>query len=111
MKSPRRMFLVALVMSFIIFAYVISKRDIIVRVPGNTEKISESQNVRVQPVAQIYQYNQHDILDIACLDDGTLWAVGYDGHDPRKIFSSTTGGKTWEARPVKTDGFVLNAIS
>ncbi len=49
--------------------------------------------------------------DVAILNSGRIWAVGYDGHDPRRFFYSGDWGRTWEIKPVNSSGFLLEDIA
>src|ERR1700709_2427472 len=40
--------------------------------------------------------------EVAFSGPKTTWAVGYDGHDSRKIYSSNDAGQTWEGRTIET---------
>jgi len=53
----------------------------------------------------------YNIGDIAQLDNGQAWAVGYDGKHLQRIYHSSDNGRTWEPVGVPGDEFILKAIS
>jgi len=62
------------------------------------------------PVAKRYEYGRYDFTDVAILESGEMWAVGYDGQDPRRMWHSTDGGITWLRVPISSTGFIINSI-
>src|SRR5438876_7845979 len=48
---------------------------------------------------------KYDLRDIALLDSGEAWAVGYDGEHVDRIYFSTDQAKTWEPVEVPGNGF------
>jgi len=64
----------------------------------------------IEPVVSRHEYGQYDFSDIAILQSGELWAVGYDGQDPRRMWNSTDGGRHWQRISIQSKGFVLHAI-
>src|SRR4051812_7782194 len=35
-------------------------------------------------------------FDTAIFENGRAWAVGYDGHDPKRLYFSNNYGKNWQ---------------
>lgn len=51
-----------------------------------------------KPTFKIWQLGLNDkygFFDTAILENGKVWAVGYDGHDPRRIYYSNDQGRNW----------------
>lgn len=79
---------------------------------GDTnQKRGQKDKLNLVPLAVTYEYGRHSFADLAILDDGEMWAVGYDGHEPQGIRHTTDGGRTWEIKSVETKGFNLQALS
>ena len=60
---------------------------------------------RPRPLVQIVPLPDEpadSFYDVAVLDNGELWAVGYDSHDLRIMWHSDDRGRTWEARAEAT---------
>jgi photosystem II stability/assembly factor-like uncharacterized protein len=49
--------------------------------------------------------------DLAILSNGNMLAVGYDGHDPNRLYVSNDRGRTWSIRAIPSEGFTTSAIS
>jgi len=102
---------VALVMT-LIGIYMATNYFFISRTTSDASNTNQKvDRVRLATVASRYEYGKYGFSDIAVLDNGVVWAVGYDGQDPQRIRYSIDGGNTWEVKPVQTDGFDLKAIS
>lgn len=54
---------------------------------------------------------KYDLGDIALLDNGEAWAVGYDGEHIKRVYHSRDRGRTWDAVGVPGNDFTLKAIS
>jgi photosystem II stability/assembly factor-like uncharacterized protein len=50
------------------------------------------------------------INDLAILENNHIWAVGYDGKDPNKMYYSTDGGRIWSLKSVDSKGMILKAL-
>lgn len=72
---------------------------------------TEENDPRLVALTERYQYSRFDCTDVAVLDNGEMWCIGYDGHDPRRMWHSVDRGNTWEMKPIKSSGFTLKAIS
>ena len=57
-----------------------------------------------------YVYGKHHLTDVHIFSDGSIWGVGYDGQDPRRMFHSMDSGNRWEVITVPSEGWVLNSI-
>ncbi len=55
--------------------------------------------------------NEYGFRDVAFLSGNKVWAVGYDGHDPQRIYFSEDAGLNWKAKAVTTDGFTLTSVT
>jgi photosystem II stability/assembly factor-like uncharacterized protein len=63
---------------------------------------SEQKAVQLVPLVPRYKYASHGIMNVALLENGDMWGAGYDGNDPRRLFLSKDGGRSWERREVRT---------
>jgi photosystem II stability/assembly factor-like uncharacterized protein len=50
------------------------------------------------------------INDLAILDSGHIWAVGYNDKDPNKMYYSKDGGHSWISKSVNSRGMILKAL-
>lgn len=66
-------------------------------------------SIELIPVAKRHEYGRYDFSDVAILESGEMWAVGYDRQDPRRTWHSTDGGDTWLRVPINSPGFTLKA--
>lgn len=67
-------------------------------------------SIELIPVAKRNEYGRYGFSDVAILESGEMWAVGYDGQDPRRMWRSTDGGDTWLRVSINSPGFILKAI-
>lgn len=58
--------------------------------------------VQLLSSAPRHEAGSYDLGDVALLDGGAAWAVGYDGRHTRRVYRSADGGRTWE--PVEVPG-------
>lgn len=70
-----------------------------------------AERVNLAPVAPRHEYGRYGFSDVAITDRGRVFAVGYDGHDPRKVYDSLDGGITWEGKLIETNWFTMHAIT
>jgi len=54
---------------------------------------------------------KYGLSDVALLDNGDFWGVGYDGKNVDRIYLSGDRGETWEPVEVPGNGFTLRAIT
>jgi len=66
--------------------------------------------ISLRAIAPAYEYGRFSFMDISLLKSGEVWAVGYDGQDPQRMWHSADGGDTWEVKPAPTGGFTLHKI-
>lgn len=81
------------------------------REPASAPTNSQAALVELLPVASRNEYGVHGFSDIAILDHGEMWAVGYDGQDPRRMWRSLDGGESWQRVPIRSSGFTLHSIT
>jgi photosystem II stability/assembly factor-like uncharacterized protein len=58
-----------------------------------------------------YEFGKYDFGNVALLDNGQAWAVGYDGRHIERVYHSKDRGKSWDAVDVPGNGFTLKALS
>lgn len=51
-----------------------------------------------------------DLVDLAILGNGDIWAAGYDGHDSERLYISKDGGRSWGVKSVPSGGFATAGI-
>lgn len=66
--------------------------------------------ITLKALAPSYESGKYSFDGIALLDNGDIWAVGYDGVNPRRVRYSTDGGKTWNITTFSSEFNMLNAI-
>jgi photosystem II stability/assembly factor-like uncharacterized protein len=71
---------------------------------------STKKSIELIPVAKRNEYGKYGFSDVAILESGEIWAVGYDEQDPRRMWHSADGGNTWLRVPINSPGFTINAI-
>src|SRR5258708_968181 len=54
---------------------------------------------------------KYDLGDVAPLENGDAWAVGYDGAHVDRLYFSNDKGKTWNPVDVPGTGFTMHAIT
>ena len=82
------------------------------RTERNKQAQSESHNpIGVVSVTPRYEYGKYSFDDVAVLERGEIWGVGYDGKDPNRIYHSTDSGNHWETISIPGSGFSLKALS
>jgi photosystem II stability/assembly factor-like uncharacterized protein len=54
---------------------------------------------------------KYDLGDVALLENGDAWAVGYDGKHVDRLYFSNDKGKTWNPVDVPGTGFTMHAIT
>jgi photosystem II stability/assembly factor-like uncharacterized protein len=67
---------------------------------------------RPQPVRfeEIAFPSDTTINDLAILNNGHIWAVGYNGKDPNEMYYSKDGGRSWIPMSVDSRGMILKAL-
>jgi photosystem II stability/assembly factor-like uncharacterized protein len=50
------------------------------------------------------------INDLAVLENGHIWAVGYNGKDPNEMYYSKNSGRDWISKSVNSKGMILKAL-
>src|SRR5438046_327626 len=82
------------------------------RTEGNKQAQSDSHNpIGVVSVTPRYEYGKYSFDDVAVLERGEIWGVGYDGKDPNRIYHSTDSGNHWDTISIPGSGFSLKALS
>lgn len=84
---------------------------------GQYQRTPQAQSVEEQQtkislvtIAPRFEYGRFGFSDIAILNGDEIWAVGYDGQDPQRMWYSGNGGNSWEVKPAPTGGFTLHNI-
>jgi photosystem II stability/assembly factor-like uncharacterized protein len=67
--------------------------------------------VRLIPFTLPHEYDGYGFSSVALMDGGDIWAVGYNGHDPRRICHYKNDQDEWEVVTIPSPGFVLQDIS
>lgn len=57
------------------------------------------------------QTGKYGLSDVALLDNGEYWGVGYDGKTVNRLYLSRDKGETWEPIEVSGNGFTMRAIT
>lgn len=76
-----------------------------------------SKHVQVVPKVEIIsaiprnETGRYGLGDIALLDNGEAWAVGYDGEHTDRVYHSTGAGKVWQSVVVPGNGFTFKAVT
>lgn len=76
-----------------------------------------SKHVQVVPKVEIIstiprnETGRYGLGDIALLDNGESWAVGYDGEHTDRVYHSTGAGKVWQSVVVPGNGFTFKAVT
>ncbi len=91
--------------------FLLKKKDLTVT-EANKQAARESHNpIGVVAVTPRYEYGKYSFDDVAVLESGEIWGVGYDGKDPNRVYHSTDSGKHWETISIPGTGFSLKALS
>jgi photosystem II stability/assembly factor-like uncharacterized protein len=69
--------------------------------------IDQRKGIRFEKIAFL---GDTEINDLAILDSGHIWAVGYNGKDPNKMYYSKDDGHSWISKSVSSRGMILNAL-
>jgi photosystem II stability/assembly factor-like uncharacterized protein len=67
--------------------------------------------IEVVSSVQRHETGKYALGDVALLDNGDSWAVGYDGEHIERLYFSNDRGKTWNAEDVPGNGFTMHAIT
>lgn len=74
-------------------------------------EVQRQQAIEVVSAVPRDQTGKYCLTDVALLDNGDAWAVGYDGQHVDRLYFSNDRGKTWKAMEVPGTGFTLSAIT
>lgn len=74
-------------------------------------RVQSEQKVKILSAITRYEYGSYHFGDIALLDNGEAWSVGYDGKHPRRVYHSKDVGKSWDAMDVVGNDFIMKALS
>jgi photosystem II stability/assembly factor-like uncharacterized protein len=77
---------------------------------GSHDTADKAVAVHLVPVDLPGAIRGYGFFDVA-LADGEMWAVGYNGRDPKLVYHSRDYGTTWETISVPSPGFTLKRIS
>jgi photosystem II stability/assembly factor-like uncharacterized protein len=67
--------------------------------------------IEVVSATSRHETGRYDLGDIALLNNGEAWAVGYDGEHTDRVFYSKDSGNTWQAVDVPGTGFPFKALT
>lgn len=67
--------------------------------------------IEVVSSVQRSETGKYDLGDVALLDNGDAWAVGYDAKHVDRLYFSSDRGKTWNAVEVPGNEFTMHAIT
>ena len=101
-----------IVLLFLVGGASLAARQVAQRIRSNN-----SRSVAVKPQVEVVstiprnETGRYDLGDIALLDSGEAWAVGYDGEHTDRVYHSRDGGKTWEGVDVPGTGFTFKALT
>jgi len=70
-----------------------------------------SQAIKIVSTVPRDQTGKYDLTDVALLDNGNAWAVGYDGEHVDRLYFSNDRGKNWNPVSVPGTGFIMKAIT
>jgi len=89
---------------------LIQRRSSVVKATTTKPEVQRRQAIEVVSSVQRHATGKYGLSDIALLDNGSAWAVGYDGeHVDRLYFSNDR--QTWKAVDVPRTGFTMSAIT
>lgn len=72
------------------------------------ELLTKQQPLQLTTVAS---RNEYGFRDLAFVDGNKVWAVGYDGHNPQRMYYSEDAGLNWKAKTILTGGFTLTSVT
>jgi photosystem II stability/assembly factor-like uncharacterized protein len=67
--------------------------------------------VQLLSSAPRHEAGSYDLGDVALVEGGAAWAVGYDGRHTRRVYRSADGGGAWQPVEVPGNGATLRALS
>lgn len=77
----------------------------------NSEHSQTSPKLEIISSIPRYEFGSHHFGDVALLQNGEAWAVGYNGQHVQRVYHSKDRGKSWDAVEVPGNGFTLKALS
>lgn len=67
--------------------------------------------VEVASVFPRYEFGNHSFGELSLLNNGEVWAVGYDGQHIQRMYHSKDRGKNWSDVEVPSNGFSFKSLS
>jgi photosystem II stability/assembly factor-like uncharacterized protein len=112
MRIAKVMILVMIVgVASIAARQLIQRRSHVAKANATKPEVQRRQAIEVVSSVQRHETGKYGLSDIALLDNGDAWAVGYDGQHVDRLYFSNDRGKTWNAVDVPGTGFTMSAIT
>lgn len=89
---------------------LIQKRSI-AKAPEISREDQQREQIEVVSSIPRTQTGKYGFSDVALLDNGEFWGVGYDGKHVDRIYRSKDRGATWEPVEVPGNEFTMHAIT
>lgn len=89
---------------------LIQKRSI-AKAPEISREDQRRERIEVVSSIPRTQTGKYGFSDVALLDNGEFWAVGYDGKHVDRLYLSRDRGEMWEPFEVSGNGFTMRAIT
>jgi photosystem II stability/assembly factor-like uncharacterized protein len=90
---------------------LIQRRSSVAKVTATKPEVQRQAAIEVVSSVQRHETGKYGLSDVALLDNGDAWAVGYDGQHVDRLYFSNDRGKTWNAVDVPGTGFTMSAIT
>lgn len=100
MQQISKAYALCLIINLLCFSCYKSSHDVMVG-------IAQHQRIRFEEIAFPRDTTNNDLV---ILENNHIWAIGYNGKDPNKIYYSTDGGHSWTPKPINSKGMILNAL-
>jgi photosystem II stability/assembly factor-like uncharacterized protein len=112
MRIVKVMILVLIVgVASIAARHLVQRRSSVAKANATKPEVQRQQAIKVVSSVQRHETGKYGLSDIALLDNGDAWAVGYDGQHVDRLYFSNDRAKTWNAVDVPGTGFTMSAIT